>query len=142
MAAHVETRIFDLPPERVFDLVADVERYPEFLPMWREATVVSRCEDGYETDQRVGLGLLVERFHTRTHLDRPRQIVVSSNDGLFEGFRIVWDFAPTDAGGCQVDCSLAFDVQSWLLRATVEQMLRPTALNMVAAFETRARQLA
>lgn len=142
MVAHVETRVFALPLEQVFDLVADVERYPEFLPMWQEAKVVSRSEDGYETEQQVGLGLLAERFHTHTRLVRPCRIVVTSDDGLFEGFEIVWEFAPTEDDGCRVDCSLAFDVQSWLLRATIEPMLRTTALSMVAAFETRACQLA
>ncbi len=69
--SHRESRVVDVSIERMFDLVADVERYPEFLPLMREATVISRCAGGYETEQVLALGLLAYRFRTRTTLNPP-----------------------------------------------------------------------
>ena len=69
MATHRESRAIALPPEWLFDIVADVERYPEFLPLMRAARIVRRYPKAYETEQTLALGLLLHRFRTRTELD-------------------------------------------------------------------------
>jgi coenzyme Q-binding protein COQ10 len=139
---HTETRFVDLSADQVFDLVADVERYPEFLPFWRSAAVTDRTHEGYETEQTLAVGLWVQRFRTRTTLDRPRRIVVRSNDRLFRGFDIRWDFSPSADGVCRVDLSLECEVAFPFFQPILDLMMIPTAAAMVAAFENRARALA
>lgn len=141
MTEHVESRLVGLPPEQVFDLVADVERYPEFLTPWQRAVICQRDGDGYQTEQTVGFGLLTRQFHTLTRLERPHRIVVTSHDDVFSRFCIRWDFTPAD-GGCRIDFTLDCTVESWLLAPAFEMMLAPTAASMVSAFERRARDLA
>jgi len=142
MATHRESRAIARPVEQVFDIVADVERYPEFLPLIREARIFTRDEDAYETEQSLALGLLTHRFRTRTVLDRPRGITVASADRSFCRFDICWQFSPLGDDGCHVDFTLDCETNSFLLMPMIELLVLPMAVSMVAAFEARAHMLA
>lgn len=142
MTIHRETREIPLPPEQVFELVADVERYPEFLPSWLDARVVCRDDDGYDTEQTVGMGLLARHFQTHTKLERPRRINVTSRDQLFRHFEIVWEFHPAYDGGCRIDFALDFRIGSFVLAPAFDMLMIPTASQMVSAFERRAGLIA
>lgn len=141
LTPHRESRLVAVSAERLFDLVADVERYPEFLPLMRKAVIVGRSENAYETEQTLALGLLEHRFRTRTELDRPHAIRVSSSDRAFSRFEIRWAFTATPEGHCQVDFSLDFAIRSLLLKPIGDALLAPMALTMVDAFVARARKL-
>lgn len=128
--------------DRFFDLVADVESYPEFLPFWRSAHIYRRGKDVYYTDQQIGIGLLLsQRFRSRTKLNRPTDIEVTSDEGLFEHFRIVWHFESPSEESCQVEFEMSCDVRSPVTKRIMDLMLRETAQSMVAAFEARARKV-
>jgi coenzyme Q-binding protein COQ10 len=141
MARCNESRLLDMPVEAAFDLIANVECYPEFLPMWQRAAVVASAEDGYETEQTVGVGMMAHRFRTRTALERPRCIVVSSDDPLFRAFVLRWTFHPEGSSCCRVDFALECEVAEWWLRPAIEAMMATTAAAMIDAFEARARSL-
>ena len=142
MTIHRETRDIRLPPEQVFELVADVERYPEFLPSWQAARVVCRDDDGYDTEQTVGMGLLARHFQTHTRLERPRRINVTSRHQLFRPSEIIWEFHPADNGGCRVDFVPDFRIGSFVLAPAFDMLMVPTASSMVSAFERRAGLIA
>lgn len=142
MASHRESRAIAQPPEYLFDIVADVERYPEFLPLVSSARIVKHHENTYETQQSMALGLLTHRFSTRTELDRPRAITVISEDRSFSRFHIRWNFSALDNGHCQVDFTLDCETRSLLLRPVMQVLIMPMATSMVSAFETRAHALA
>lgn len=142
MATHRESRSIALAPERLFDVVADVERYPEFVPLIREAKIVRREDDAYETEQSLALGLLMHRFRTRTELDRPHSISVLSNDRSFGHFDIRWTFAPLGEDHCRVDFSLDCETRSLFLMPVMQLLILPMATSMVSAFEARAHALA
>ena len=139
--SHRESRVVAVSAERMFDLVADVERYPEFLPLMRKATVVRRDASAYETEQELALGLLAYRFRTRTELDRPRSITVTSADRSFRRFGIRWSFAPAPEGHCRIDFALDCEVRSFWLKPLGDALVAQVALTMVNAFVTRARKL-
>ncbi len=141
MAQWRESRRLDVPVNTVFDIVADVAAYPEFLPLWQRADVVITTADGYETLQTVGIGMLAHRFRTRTTLTRPRCIVVSSADSLFRTLLLRWRFRPDGELGCHVDFDLECEVAAWWLKPTIESMMASTAQTMIDAFERRARAL-
>lgn len=141
-AAYSERRVMSYRAEQMFDLVADVERYPEFLPMWEEATIIDRGRNVYHTDQVVRVGLLRTRFRSKTVLSRPRHIEVISCEGLFRRFSIAWRFAQTPGGkGCQVDCELVWEVRSPLLHNILQLILAEAGRSIVTAFEQRAHAL-
>lgn len=135
-----ESRDLDVPIDRMFDLVADVERYPQFVPLLRDAEIIGRFDRGYETDQTLTLGLLTYRYRTRTQLDRPRSIVVTSDDQGFSVLDIRWLFTPTGPCRCRVDFSFDCELRSILFQSIGSLLVGQMALTMVNAFETRARE--
>ena len=140
--SHRENHVVAFSNERMFDLVADVERYPEFLPLMRKATIVRRHASGYETEQTLALGPLSHRFRTRTELDMPRSIVVTSADRAFHRFDIRWAFTPTSEGCCRIDFALDCEVRSIWLKPLGDVLMTQMASTMVNAFVMRARKMA
>lgn len=142
MARHRESRTIAHAMERLFDIVADVERYPEFLPMVREARIVARQADAYETEQALLLGWHLHRFRSCTQLERPRRITVTSRDRAFWSLDICWDFSPLADDRCRVDFTVDCQARSLLLLPLVQIAVLPMATSMVDAFERRAHALA
>lgn len=140
--SHRESRVVAIAAELLFDLVADVERYPEFIPLMREARIIQRHDRGYETEQVLALGLLQRRFRTRTELDPPHAIAITSADRIFRHFDIRWVFTPTPEGQCRIDFALDCEVRSIWLKPISDVLVGPMALTMVNAFVQRARKIA
>ncbi len=139
--SHRESRVVAVTVERMFDLVADVESYPQFLPLVRKATIVGRYPNAYETEQVFALGPLQHRFRTHTELNRPHTIVVTSADKNFRRFHIEWLFAPTPEGFCDTQFTLDCEVSSLWLKPLGDAMMGSMATSMVSAFSARARKL-
>ncbi|NMQ28717.1 type II toxin-antitoxin system RatA family toxin [Candidatus Accumulibacter phosphatis] len=139
MATHRESRAIALAAEYLFDVVADVESYPQFVPLIADAKIVRREEAAYETEQSLALGLLLHRFRTRTELDRPHKISIRSNDRSFAHFDIRWAFTPFGDDRCHVDFALDCETRSFLLMPVIQLLVMPMAAGMVSAFEARAR---
>ena len=145
MATHNEKRLLPYMPEQIFDLVADVEKYPEFLPLWRDVAVQRPQGENrrvlYHTEQTLQLGPVQKRFCTETLLERPNRIQVESSDPLFKHFSIQWVFQTQPEAACLVDFSLRCEAGSFLLRPILEVVLMEAAQGMVRAFERRAHAL-
>ncbi|CDH44177.1 type II toxin-antitoxin system RatA family toxin [Candidatus Contendibacter odensensis] len=135
------SRVVAVSGEQIFDLVADVERYPEFLPLMRKALIIRRDPRSYETQQTLALGLMIYRFRTRTELNRPHSIRVTSTDWAFRRFEIGWSFTPTPDGQCRVDFVLDCEIRALWLNPFGEVLVAQMGLTMVDAFVTRAHQL-
>jgi coenzyme Q-binding protein COQ10 len=142
MSVHRESRVLPYRRDQFFDLVADVESYPEFLPLWRSAHIYRRQDDVYYTDQRVGVGpLMSQRFRSRTQLNRPTDIEVTSDESIFKNFHISWHLESPSEHSCRVDFELRCDARSSIMRGMMDLMLLETARTMVQAFDDRARKL-
>jgi coenzyme Q-binding protein COQ10 len=126
---------------QLFDLVADVERYPEFLPWVLAARVTQRQDATIGVDMTIGTSLLCKRFKTVAILERPHRIDIKSHDPLFDRFRQIWTFAPATDDGTDVEYQVDFEFRSRLLQALVGRMFSDQANETVAAFRRRARQL-
>ena len=126
--------------QHMFDLVADVERYPEFLP-WCVATRISNVrEDGFLAEMVIGFKMFRERYVSRVDLDKPRRIDVSHFKGPFTHLRNHWIFEPAE-GGCLVDFSVDFGFRSQLMDRLIGAVFHEAVRRMVSAFERRAAQL-
>jgi coenzyme Q-binding protein COQ10 len=142
MPVHRESLVLPYRRDQFFDLVADVESYPEFLPLWRFAHIYRREGNVYYTDQQVGIGLwMSQRFRSRTELNRPTDIEVTSDEGIFDNFRIFWHFEAPSDDSCRVDFEMSCDARSPIMRRIMDLMLLETARTMVEGFKTRARKL-
>jgi len=140
MATHIRAHLKHTAMQ-LFDLVADVERYPEFLP-WVVAVRVRRREDSTVwVDMTIGTRFLRRRFATVALLERPHRISINSQDPLFERFQQIWKFEPATEGGTNVEYQLDFRFQSRVLQELISGMFAERASETVAAFRHRARQL-
>lgn len=126
---------------QMYDLVADVKRYPEFLP-WVVATRIrSDSETEMVADMMVGFLALREKFTSRVKKDRPRRIAVEYLDGPLQHLSNTWDFAETEDGGCVIDFCVDFTFRNAIFEKLAGQYLDRAFRKMVAAFETRAEKL-
>jgi coenzyme Q-binding protein COQ10 len=140
MALHREKRTLPFTPEQIFDLVADVESYPDFLPLWHAASISRSEQDDtlYFTEQTLQLGPVRKTFGTETSMQRPGRIQVCSNDPMFDEFIIQWLLEALPDNACRVDFSLSCKVASLLLKPIIEVVLGEAAQGIVDAFERRA----
>lgn len=140
MPTHAETKLVAYRPEQLFDLVADVGKYPQFLPWCVAARVRSRTEGELVADLTIGFGPFRENFTSRVVLDRPRQVRVRYENGPFRYLKNQWTFSP-DPKGCRVDFFVDFEFRSRLLQAAIGVVFNEAVRLMVNAFLKRAREV-
>ena len=140
MPAHSQRAYLPYSVEQLFDLVADVERYPEFLPWMPSCRIVERGPDSVSVEMLLELGPLQQRFHSRAVLERPKRIDISSSDSPFESFTQTWQFIP-DGGHAVVEYLCDFTLRSHFLEAIVSPLMDEAIRATVEAFEQRARQV-
>jgi coenzyme Q-binding protein COQ10 len=141
MPTHAERRRLPYSPQQLFDLVADVERYPEFLPWCVGARVRERRNNTITADLLIGYRMVRERFTSRIVLDRPGHIDVSYSEGPFRYLDNHWEFEPEADGGCTIDFYVDFEFRSRVLQKIIGVLFNEAVRRMVSAFETRARRL-
>ena len=132
-------------PERMFDLVADVEKYPEFVPLCERLKVRQRrVIDGREVliaDLTAGYGPVNETFTSRVTLDRPQLVIaVEYIDGPFRHLDNRWTFRPA-ADGCEVDFWISYEFKSRMLSALMGSMFDKAFRKFSSAFEARADRI-
>jgi coenzyme Q-binding protein COQ10 len=131
----------------MFDLVADVERYPEFVPLCRDLKVRERRStgDGVETivaDMTVSFKLVRETFRSRVTLDRANlQILVEYLQGPFSRMQNRWTFHPTGATTCEVEFFIDYEFRSRMLGMLMGTMFDAAFRRFAGAFEARADQI-
>lgn len=145
MPVHTESRRVPYDAGLMFDIVADVERYPEFLPWVVSLRVLSRAIDaGKEiviAEMQVGFKALRERYTSRIVMDRAaRTIDVRQVQGVFRELENRWRFTP-DGGGCRIDFHLSFEFASRLLSIVAGGAMSLAVSTMTHAFEERARKI-
>jgi coenzyme Q-binding protein COQ10 len=137
------TRRVKHTPEEMFDLVADVEKYPLFLPLCEGLKVRSRTkqEGGRETliaDMSVGYKAIHETFTSKVKLDREKlKIMVAYLDGPFRALDNLWSFKP-DGEGCLVEFFISYEFKSRMLGMVMGAMFDRAFRKFASAFEKRA----
>ena len=132
---------------RMFDLVADVERYPEFVPMCRELKVRKRSTEGDNVevlvaDMSVAYNLVRESFRSRVMLNRPGlEILVEYLEGPFSHLENRWTFLPAGDHACDVEFYIDYEFKSRVLGLLMGAMFDAAFRRFAAAFERRADQI-
>jgi coenzyme Q-binding protein COQ10 len=146
MPRYVTTHAMRHSAARMFDLVADVERYPEFVPMC-ERLVVRRRTTGVNgsevllADMSIGYKMIRESFTSRVALDRAGlKILVEYVDGPFSHLENRWTFAP-DAAGSNVTFDIDYAFRSRMFQMLAGAVFDTVVRKMVEAFEKRADQV-
>ena len=141
MTNEKRARLLPYTAEQLFDLAADVERYPEYLRWWISVRIRKREANVYYTDQVLGLGPMRVSFGSRTVLQPPTRIEVTSNEFPFRQFKLSWNFEALAGTGCRVSLAAEFELRSFVLQRILDQALPTATADVIAAFETRAHCL-
>ena len=123
MSSHEVHCALAFTPEQLFDLAADVERYPEFLPWWVAVRVRRREGNVYYTDQVVGLAMVRQRFRSEAILLRPERIDVHSTDGPFRSLHLTWLFDPLPDNGCQASLAVDLELHSQWIQDMLDRLI-------------------
>ncbi len=146
MPTHGEKRVLPYSPHQMYELVADVAKYPQFLPWNSAARVRSRAlqTDGteiIEADLVISFKVFRERFTSRAVLDSttPR-LDMEYLDGPFKYLKSHWQFHPHDAG-CEIEFFVDFEFKSVVLQKVIGLVFNEAMQRIVKAFENRAIDL-
>ncbi len=146
MPRHAETRTLPYRADQMFALVADVARYPEFLPWTAAARIRSRqpVEGGevMEADLVISFKVFREKFGSRvTLLPAEGRILTEYIDGPFRHLKSVWSFAERPDGGCDVGFEVDFEFRNAILAGVIGLVFNEAMQRIVRAFEARAKVL-
>jgi len=144
MPTHAEQRQLPYAPRQLYDLVADVGSYPEFLPWCVAARVRERDQKHVVADLVIGFKMFRERFTSKVTLrdepDQPLRIDVAYVEGPFRYLNNHWIFYEKD-GGTLLDFYVDFEFRSKLLQTVIQPLFNEAVRRMVGAFQTRADKL-
>src|SRR3954468_9621218 len=140
MPTHSERKVLPYTQDQLFQLVADIERYPEFLP-WAVAGLIRKREGNMVwADLVIGFRVFRERFTSKVTLHEPDRIDVEYAEGPFNYLHNHWKFEP-HPDGCLIDFYVDFEFRSKVLQTLIGALFGEAVRRMVAAFESRAHQL-
>ena len=140
MPHHEEVRVVPYTPEQMFELVADVDRYPDFLPWCIAARIRSREPTELVADLVIGFRMVKERFRSRVTLDRPRTITVEYIEGPMKYLTNAWEFRDHPEG-CEIQFYVEFEFRSKVLQSLIGVLFHEAVRRMVGAFYARAHAL-
>lgn len=142
MPTHAEQRHLPYSPDQLYDLVADVERYPRFLPWCKAARIAKRDGASFWADLIISFKVYRERFGSKVTLHPADKLIdVEYIDGPFKYLNNHWKFVDAGDGTCIVDFYVDFEFKNRVLQNLIGLLFNEAVRRMVAAFESRAKDL-
>lgn len=141
MPTHAEKRKLPYTPDQLFGLVADVEKYPRFLPWCLSCKITRRDGDVFYADLVIGYGMVRECFTSKVTALRPDHIHVEYLSGPMKHLSNHWRFLPQTDGGCLIDFYVDFEFKNLFFQRLMGVFFDKIVRKMVQAFEGRAREL-
>ncbi|MBI1179585.1 MAG: type II toxin-antitoxin system RatA family toxin [Alphaproteobacteria bacterium] len=141
MHRHAEKRVLPHTAKQMFDLVADVERYPEFLPWCTGVRIVKREDQMFMADLMIGYKVIREKFTSRVELSPHELIKVTYMTGPLKELNNDWRFQDNGDGSCTIDFFIEFEFRSRLFERLIGGVFNEIVKRMVGAFVSRADDL-
>ena len=141
MPTHAEKRVLPYTSAQMFDLVADVAKYPQFLPWVIASRITKRDGNVFYADLVIGFKMFRETFTSRVTALRPDHVHVEYISGPMKHLSNHWRFIDNEDGGTTIDFFLDFEFRSPIMQRVVGVLFQEAVRRMVAAFEARARAL-
>ena len=142
MPRHIEQRELPYPPSLLFDVVADIEFYPEFLPWCLATRIREQTDNVIVADMMIGFRGLKESFTSHVTLNKPElKIDVTYKDGPFKYMNNKWIFTEIDTENCRLNFFVEFEFRSLILARLMDMLFHKAVKRMVAAFELRMEKL-
>lgn len=145
MPTHAEKRVMPYSAQQMYDLIADVDAYPQFLPWCSAARIRKRTPRGdievVDAELVISFKVFRERFGSRvTLMPKDQKIDVEYLDGPFKYLNNHWSFEDCE-GGCEVDFFVDFEFKSKILQTIIGVVFGEAMQRIVGAFEARAKVL-
>ncbi len=141
MPTHTEIRKLPYSCEQLFDLVAGVDKYPQFLPWCLASRITKREGDVFYADLVIGYKMVREKFTSRVTALRPDHIHVEYLSGPMKHLSNHWRFLPEKDGGCTIDFYVDFEFKNHFFQKLMGVFFDKAVARMVEAFEERAKSL-
>jgi coenzyme Q-binding protein COQ10 len=131
-------RMVPYSSEQMFDLISDIEHYPDFLPNWQNTRILKRQGNLSRVDQELDWGGFRIRFCSQVIYNKPKRIDISSTEDPFRQLSIGWVFEPADHVCCFINLRIGFERRSTLFRHIMKPFITSHLRGIVMAFEERA----
>ncbi len=141
MPRHAEKRTLPYPPETMYAIVADVKRYPEFLPWVLEADIIKSTEQGFLADLTVGYKLFQDTYRSEVILTPHERIEIRYIKGPFNHLHNHWIFTSAPSNAVDIDFFIDFEFRSSLFQSMIQSVFTEAVKKMITAFEERAKVL-
>ena len=142
MPTHSDKRVLPYTPQQMFDLVLDIEKYPEFLPWCNNAHIKERGEGFIIGDLTIGYKLMSSTYRSKVVFEPYTKIDIDYVEGPFKKLKNHWRFKPEDGGKkCEIDFFIDFEFKSSLFQHMIEFVFNEAVMAMINAFETRAKAI-
>jgi ribosome-associated toxin RatA of RatAB toxin-antitoxin module len=127
-------------PARMYQLINDIEHYPQFVPYCTAARVVSRKDNEVVATLNIKRGPLRAEFTTRNLLEADKRVLMQFVSGPFRVLEGLWTLTPLGELGCRVELEMRFEFANRVAGALFEPLFEDTAASLVDAFVKRARE--
>lgn len=141
MPTHAEKRILSYTPKQLFDLIADVSRYPDFLPWVDSTNVYDIKEDSFTADVMIGYKIFTYPYKCRVHLKPDHRINIEYLTGPFHHLNNYWILTPLNDKLTEIDFYIDFEFNNPMLQSLLTPVFSEAVNRMISAFEKRAAEI-
>lgn len=142
MASKIErSALINYSAQQMFDLINDIEAYPQYMEGCVGARVLARGEDWVEARLELSKAGVTQSFSTRNQLQSPHKMTMNLVDGPFNYLRGIWQFTPLGEGACKVGFLLEFEMKNRLLGMAAGKLLESVGGKQVDTLCARAKQI-
>lgn len=141
MPTHAEKKILPYRAEQIFDLVAHVESYPDFLPWVLSSEIIKREENSFLADLAIGYKFISDSYRSEVILTPHHRIDIRYVNGPFKYLNNHWIFNQIDEKHTEVDFYIDFEFTSGLLQGMMQPVFSEVVKRMISAFEKRAQEI-
>lgn len=141
MGTRLHTHFLPYRSDQLYDLVSDVEKYPEFLPWCAAVRILSRSDTEVVADLSIGYKLFRETFRSRVHLTPKTRIDVEYITGPFHHLNNHWVFKEVSEKGTDIDFFIDFAFRRSLFQSAAQLVFEGAFNQMLSAFEKRAHEI-
>jgi len=127
--------------EKMYNLVNDVDKYPEFLPWCSDAKILEQSDNSMKASVTISGGGISKTFTTKNTLTPSTQIVMEHLEGPFKSLKGTWDFKPLSEEGCRIELVMTFELETGVKAMLFGVVFNKIADKLVDAFTQRARDL-
>ena len=125
----------------MFDLISDVEKYPEFLPWCKSTTIYNKSNDTFYSDMEIGFKLIKETFTSKVTLVELNKVSSEAVSGPFKKMNNIWKIEYITDKECEINLTIEFEFKSFILQNIIGKLFEKASKKMITAFEERAKQL-